>query len=209
MSHVTTVIRQQREVLMADDAGAVFQQFVDEVRAVWAQDNDMERRIEKTRPLLEGLISSKVIQAKTREWPSTEGRGNLLLYTDKDYGFVVNAVVRDPHRKGNVHDHAQAWVLYGVVDGSEYLERYERLDDGSKPGYAEVRQSGVTMGQPGRVDVVPPLAIHAEQGGPARSVAIIFRSEVLVGRVMQHGYDLEARTVTERSGPRQIPFVVA
>ncbi len=193
---------------MTNSAGTVFQGFLNDVRTVWADEGDTERRIMKTRPLLEGLVANDAIRAATREWSSTEGRGNLLLHTDKDYGFVVNAVVRDPHRKGNVHDHAQAWVLYGVVEGSEYLERYERLDDGSKPGYAEVRQTGVTTGQPGRVDVVAPLAIHAEQGGPTRSVAIIFRSEVLVGRVMQHGYDLTAKTVKERSGPPQIPFEI-
>jgi predicted metal-dependent enzyme (double-stranded beta helix superfamily) len=191
---------------MTDSAGAIFARFITDVRTVWAAEADTERRINKTRPLLEGLVSNEVIQAKTREWPSTEGRGNLLLYTDKDYGFVVNAVVRDPHRKGNVHDHAQAWVLYGVVEGSEFLERYERLDDGSRPGFAEIRQTSVTTGRAGLVDVVAPLAIHAEQGGPTRSVAIIFRSEVLVGRVMQHGYDLKAKTVTERSGPPQIPY---
>jgi predicted metal-dependent enzyme (double-stranded beta helix superfamily) len=191
---------------MADSASAVFAQFITDVRMIWAEEADTERRINKTRPLLEGLVSNEVIQTKVREWPSTEGRGNLLLYTDKDYGFVVNAVVRDPRRKGNVHDHAQAWVLYGVAEGSEFLERYERLDDGSQPGFAEVRQTGVRTGRPGLVDVVAPLAIHAEQGGPTRSVAIIFRSEVLVGRVMQHGYDLKAKTVTERSGPPQIPY---
>ena len=31
--------------------------------------------------------------------------------------------------EGGVHDHAHAWVLYGVLDGKEFLERFERLDD--------------------------------------------------------------------------------
>jgi predicted metal-dependent enzyme (double-stranded beta helix superfamily) len=162
--------------------------------------------MQKTKPLLEKLVADPDLRAHSKAWPSTEGHKNLLLHTDEDFGFVVNAVVRTPHRKGSVHDHSQAWVLYGLLDGTESLERFDRLDDGSKPGYAEVRRSGVTIGGPGNVDLVPPFAIHAEQGGTARSVAVIFRSERLVGRVLQHGYDLEAKKVIERSGPTQVPF---
>src|SRR6516162_1419531 len=80
------------------------------------------------------------------ELASTEGYKNLLLYVDPDHHFVINAVVRAPGRTGSVHDHADAWVLYGVLDGSESLERYERIDDGSRPGYAEVRLASVTTG---------------------------------------------------------------
>jgi hypothetical protein len=106
-----------------------------------------------------------------------------------------------------VHDHADAWVLYGMLDGTESLERYDRVDDGSRPGFAELRLSSVTTGTPGKVDLVPPHAIHAEQGGPARSVAIILRSQPLgEGTVLQHNYDPKAKTVIERYGPAQIPF---
>jgi predicted metal-dependent enzyme (double-stranded beta helix superfamily) len=164
--------------------------------------------MEKTQPLLERLVSDPTMQAVSRSWPSTEGHKNLLLHTDPDYGFVVNAVVRTPHRKGSVHDHSQAWVLYGLLDGTESLERYDRLDDGSKSGQADVTLTGVTVGGPGKVDLVPPFALHAEQGGPGRSVAVILRSEVLVGRILQHGYDPATGTVIERSGPTQIPFEV-
>jgi predicted metal-dependent enzyme (double-stranded beta helix superfamily) len=122
---------------------------------------------------------------------------------------VINAVVRMPGRTGSVHDHADAWVLYGVLDGSESLERFERVDDGSRSGYAEVRLSSVTTGTQGKVDLVPPHSIHAEQGGPTRSVAIIVRSQRLgEGTILQRRYDAMANTVVEQYGPTQIPFEV-
>jgi predicted metal-dependent enzyme (double-stranded beta helix superfamily) len=191
---------------MACAAAACFQGFIEEARSIWVKHADMGERMERIQPLLERLVSSPELQAASKNWPSTEGRKNLLLHTDTELGFVINAVVRTPRRKGNVHDHSQAWVLYGVLDGTESLERYERLDDGSRPGFAEVRLSSVTTGGPGRVDLVPPFSIHAEQGGPTRSVAVIFRSERLVGRLLQNGYDLQTGAVVERSGPTQIPF---
>jgi hypothetical protein len=97
-------------------------------------------------------------------------------------------------------------TLVAAGPGEEYLERYERLDDASKPGYAEIRRTGTTIGSAGVVDLVPPWAIHAEQGGAGRSCAVIIRSERLVGKVLQHNYDPATNSVVERSGPEQIPY---
>ena len=186
-----------------------FDSFIRELRAVWSQENEDRARMERATPLLERLVLDASIKAHSASWPSTEGRKNLRLYVDPDYGFVINAVVRVPGRRGSVHDHADAWVLYGVLDGQESLERYERIDDGKRPGYAEVRLASVTTGTQGKVDLVAPHAIHAEQGGPVRSVALIVRSKPLgEGTVLQNGYDLDAKTVVARYGPTQIPFEV-
>ena len=174
---------------------------------MWAAERDDHVRMERAKPLLERFVMEPTIKAHSADWPSTEGRKNLRLYVDPDYGFVINAVVRVPGRRGSVHDHADAWVLYGVLDGQESLERYDRIDDGRTPGFAEVRLCSVTTGTQGKVDLVAPHAIHAEQGGPVRSVAIIVRSKPLgEGTVLQNGYDLETKTVVARYGPTQIPY---
>jgi predicted metal-dependent enzyme (double-stranded beta helix superfamily) len=184
-----------------------FESFIRELRTIWAAEADDRTRMERAKPLLERLVMDHTIKAHSASWPSTEGRKNLRLYVDPDYGFVLNAVVRVPGRRGSVHDHADAWVLYGVLDGQESLERYERIDDGRTPGYAEVRLSSVTTGTQGKVDLVAPHAIHAEQGGPVRSVAIIVRSKPLgEGTVLQNGYDPDTNTVVGRYGPTQIPY---
>jgi predicted metal-dependent enzyme (double-stranded beta helix superfamily) len=187
----------------------VLDKFIVDLRTIWAGDSENERRMAKAKPLLEQLVKDATLKAHSAGWPSTEGRKNLLLYVDPDHHFVINAVVRMPGRTGSVHDHADAWVLYGVLDGSESLERFERVDDGSRSGYAEVRLSSVTTGTQGKVDLVPPHSIHAEQGGPTRSVAIIVRSQRLgEGTVLQRRYDAKAKIVVEQYGPTQIPFDV-
>jgi predicted metal-dependent enzyme (double-stranded beta helix superfamily) len=184
-----------------------FETFVADLRAVWARESDMGCRMAAAKPLLERFVLDPTVQAHSQVWPSTEGYKNLLFYVDSDYEFVINGVVRMPGRTGSVHDHADAWVLYGVVDGAESLERYERLDDGGTPGHAQVRLTSVTTGAQGKVDIVAPGAIHAEQGGRTRSVAVILRSQKLgEGTVLQHTYDPKAETVIERFGPTQIPY---
>lgn len=185
----------------------MFDQFVADLRAIWSSDEDDGRRMAKAKPLLERLVMDPALKANSAAWPSTEGRKNLLFYVDPDYHFVINGVVRVPGRTGSIHDHADAWVLYGVLDGTESLERFDRLDDGERPGYAEVKLSSVTTGSQGKVDLVPPRAIHAEQGGPTRSVAVIVRSQKLgEGTVLQHRYDRDTKTVVEQYGPTQIPY---
>src|SRR3979490_2147061 len=187
----------------------VFEKFIAALRAIWDAQSENQKRMEKAKPLLERLVQDPDLKAHSAHWPPTEGYRNLLLYVDPQHHFVINAVVRMPGRVGGVHDHADAWVLYGVLDGSESLERYERIDDGSRAGYAEVRLASVTTGTQGKVDLVAPHAIHAEQGGPARSVAIIVRSQRLgEGTVLQRAYDPKAKTVVEQYGPTQIPFDV-
>lgn len=185
----------------------VFDKFIADLRSVWATEQDDGRRMAKAKPLLEKLVMDSSLKAHSAKWPSTEGRKNLLFYVDPDYHFVVNGVVRVPGRTGSIHDHADAWVLYGVVDGTESLERFDRVDDGSRPGYAEVKLSSVTTGSQGKVDLVPPRAIHAEQGGPTRSAAVIVRSQKLgEGTVLQNRYDRDTNSVVEQYGPTQIPY---
>lgn len=179
-----------------------FARFIEDLRAVWARLPDDESRMKEGQRLLKGLLSDAGLIAHARNWPSTEGRKNLLFYEDPDYGFVINGVVREPGREGGIHDHA----LYGLLVGFETLERYERLDDGGKPGFAELRRTGATEGGPGHVDLVPPYAIHAEHGGTRRSVAVILRSQRVAGRVLQGGYDPANNTVVQRDGPTQIPY---
>lgn len=70
----------------------------------------------------------------------------------------------------------------------------------------EIKLLSDTTLQPGMIDFVAPHEIHAERGGTGRSVAIIIRSERLVGRTLQLGFDPAAQTVREMSGPAQVPF---
>src|SRR5262249_48604862 len=108
-----------------------FDRFIQDLRAAWGEVPDMEARMKKGQKLLEALLQDSNLREASKNWPSTEGRKNLLFYEDPDHGFAINGVVRVPGRKGSIHDHAHSWTAYGLLDGTESLERYRRLDDGS------------------------------------------------------------------------------
>lgn len=185
-----------------------FEKFVQDLRVAWAELPDMEARMKKGQKLLEELLQDAILRKASQNWPSTEGRKNLLFYEDPEYGFAINGVVRVPGRKGSIHDHAHSWTAYGILDGTESLERYRRIDDGTKEGYAKLELESVTEGKPGKVDLVPPFDPHAEQGGPTRSVAIILRSERVAGKVLQGSYNMENNTVRRIDGPTNIPYEI-
>jgi predicted metal-dependent enzyme (double-stranded beta helix superfamily) len=175
---------------------ATFSPYLEEFMAIWESEEDPASRMESAREVLGRLVADPMIQREVQEWPSTEGRGNYLLFEDPDRApFILNAVVRVPGRVGGVHDHAHQWVLYGLAEGIESLERYDRLDDRSDPTFAEVKLASVTSGGPGTVDLIPPYDVHRELGGPGRSVAIILRSERL--HELQGRYDVETKVRTE------------
>jgi hypothetical protein len=111
-----------------------------------------------------------------------------------------------PGRKGSIHDHAHSWTAYGILAGSESLERFRRTDDGSKEGFAKLELVSVEEGCVGKVDLVRPFDIHAEQGGPEKSYGLILRSERVSGKALQGSYDLETGLYRRIEGPTNIPY---
>jgi predicted metal-dependent enzyme (double-stranded beta helix superfamily) len=181
---------------------------VQKLRHAWTSESDMEARMRRAEAALREALCDPAVVAHSKRWPWTPGQ-NLLLYEDPDHHFVVNATVRKPGSKGAVHDHGHSWTLYGLVDGVERIERYARMDDGKREGFADLTLVADREMGPGGVDFVPPHQVHAERGGADRSVAIIIRSERMVGRFKQHMFDAENKTVTEAWGPEQVPYALA
>ncbi len=183
-------------------------QFIASMCTQFAEEQDVEKRWERLAPLLRELLADPEIMARSKKWPKcaqAERAENLLFYEDPDFGFVINGLVKAPNTRTSIHDHAHNWTLYGVLDGSENIKRYERLDDGSKPDYAELRNTENFRVGPGDIDLVRPWQIHAEESGDERTVAIILRAEKS-GGFLQGRYDPVNKKYWQGYGPTQIPY---
>ena len=193
---------------MAAKTESAFGRFIASTRRLFAEEKSVEKRWEELAPLLRDLLADPKVREQSKNWPECahkERADNLLFYEDPDFGFVVNGLTKNPRTRTQIHDHAHNWTLYGVLDGTETIERYERLDDKSKPDYAEVRQTSKSRVQPGDVDLVPPYQIHAEESGDERTVAIIVRAEK-AGGFLQGRYDPATKKYWQGYGPHQIPY---
>jgi predicted metal-dependent enzyme (double-stranded beta helix superfamily) len=198
------------EVFMASASQSAVQRFIAAARELFARESDPPSRWQQMAPLLQALICDPAVREQSQDWPSCRQTGraqNLLFYEDPEYKFVINGLIKDPHSRTQIHDHAQNWTLYGVLDGHESIERYERLDDGSRPEYADIRQTENVKVGPGKVDLVAPYQIHAEESGAERTVAIIVRAEK-AGGFLQGRYDPESKKYWQGYGPEQIPYEI-
>lgn len=184
------------------------QKFIESARKLHAEERSPAKRWKKMTPLLQELLADPAIRKQSKSWPTcsqADRAQNLLFYEDPDYQFVINGLIKAPKSRTQIHDHAHNWTLYGVLDGNENIERYERLDDRTKPDYAEIRKTVDVKVGPGKIDLVPPYEIHAEESGEERTVAIIVRAEK-AGGFLQGRYDPATKKYWQGYGPEQIPY---
>ena len=87
---------------------------------------------------------------------------NLLFYEDPDYGFVMNALIKNPGGRAMVHDHGPAWTIYGVVEGRERIVRYAASGKGD--GSVDLKETDSKFCNPGDVDIVEPSSWSCAHG---------------------------------------------
>ncbi len=190
--------------------------FIKAAREWFANEEDLERRWEGLRPILADLIADTDAIKASESWPTCGGRNetgrgeNLIFYEDPDYGFAINGLTKAANSRtstNRAHDHGYIHTLYGVIDGHETIYKYERVDDGKKPDYVEVRQTAKFRAGPGEIDLVKPYEIHCERNYDERSVAVIIRS-TKAGDHLQGRYNLETGEYWQGYGPRQTPAMM-
>ena len=79
-----------------------------------------------------------------------------LLHKDPNNRFIVLSLVWLPGQATPIHDHS-CWGVMGLLENSLEEICYDRLDDGSRPDFAELEQSrGTDVGRGGVGYLLPP-----------------------------------------------------
>ena len=186
--------------------------YVREVRAALAADPTAAGNARRAaEPTVQRIAAALQPLLADREWLAARGLPRAgepryyLLYEDADYGFVVTLMHHAAGHRGWIHDHGSMWTVYGVYAGQEAIYRYERVDDGAREGYAEIRPTARLDAGPGTIDFVLPHAIHNEVNETAApSLAVIVRSEN-GGRVLQARFDPDRRATWQGPGLAATP----
>jgi predicted enzyme related to lactoylglutathione lyase len=105
--------------------------------------------------------------------------------------MVVPAGVATP-----VHDH-RAWGLVGVYQGRQREKVYRRLDDGSRPHFADLQQVAENILSPGDITtLLPPEGdihlIETISAEPSISIHVLGND---IGCEHRHRYDVEHKSV--------------
>jgi predicted metal-dependent enzyme (double-stranded beta helix superfamily) len=136
-------------------------QFVNDLRARSTATQDPREILSHVRPLAQELaIARSWLEPRHYVCDPVQGFGAHLLHEEPDHSLAVLVGAWLPGRGAPPHDHG-TWAVVAGVDGAEKNIFWKRLDDGSRPGYAEIRVQGEKVFGPGDVLVMPPGSIHS------------------------------------------------
>ena len=94
--------------------------------------------------------------------PYTE-RATIGHDPETDVHVLVHG--REKAARSSVHDHGPCWVVYGNYRNATRMRRWRRLDDGSRPGYADLVLQREFMNEPGHAAAFAVGDIHSIEFG--------------------------------------------
>jgi predicted metal-dependent enzyme (double-stranded beta helix superfamily) len=134
---------------------------VDEVRRIAAASADHQLLVDRLVPVVRRAALAKAwLEASHYECDSAQGFGVHVLHEEADHRLAILAVSWLPAREAPPHNHG-TWAVVAGVRGAELNTYWRRLDDGSRPGYAELAQGKQQALTPGRVSRFLPSTIHS------------------------------------------------
>jgi len=198
-----------------------FEAFCGKMGKILADDNTVMRKIENGRELVSELTSSPqwffdtlkalvldpaaIERQKPGIWPN-----EFTLHRSPDRAFVVLAYIWDAGLADIIHDHG-SWGIIGTLVARLGERKYERLDDGKREVYCELRETASGVFGPGETTFVLPLnkGLHA-MDNPTKGIAVSIN---VYGKTVRQGYiqffDPGKKTVTRVYPPRTLKEVLA
>jgi predicted metal-dependent enzyme (double-stranded beta helix superfamily)/catechol 2,3-dioxygenase-like lactoylglutathione lyase family enzyme len=170
--------------------------FITEVEQVVASSEDRRDTIARLFPSFAALLADPTwLHADFRQ-PVAGKFVQYAIYRAEDASLSVMAMVVPPGVATPVHDH-RAWGLVGVYQGRQREKVYRRLDDGSRPDFADLQQVAENILAPGDITtLVPPEGdIHMiETISDEASISIhVLGNDI--GCEHRHRYDVEHKAV--------------
>jgi len=137
------------------------EQYVADLRTITAQETDPEKITERVEPLAKKFAQAPGwMRPEYRECDAEQGFGVHLLHEEPNHDLAVFLISWLPNRGTTPHNH-KTWVVVVGMEGHEQEDNYERLDDGSKPGYADLKRNGAQVMTAGYVARCYPEHIHS------------------------------------------------
>jgi predicted metal-dependent enzyme (double-stranded beta helix superfamily) len=175
--------------------------FVRDVEAILDGHPSVPMTIKQVSALVGRLVRDTSWLPALYRTPIDDGYARYLLHRDRTNRFVVLSLVWLPGQSTPVHDHS-AWGVMGIVENELEEVTYERLDDGSREGYAELREAHGRMVGAGSVSyVLPPYEEIHRIGNPTGKRA---HSLHVYGRDLDEVNVFD--TITNKVSPMRIKY---
>lgn len=174
--------------------------FVTDLRQIVTEAADEAEILARVGPLARRLVAEgDWLRPAMYEADPTLGFGTTLLHVEADQSLFVVVDSWLPGRGVRPHDH-DTWAVVVGVDGVERNRFWERLDDGSRPGYAQLRCIAEQSIGPGEAMLIPSGGIHCVTNDSARTSLSLH----VYGRHLNH----TRRRQFDPQNNLELPFVI-
>jgi len=135
-------------------------QYVRDLRAITTRETDPVKITDLVAPLAKKFAQSPELRRpEYRECDDEQGFGVHLLHEELNHDLAVFLISWLPDRGTTPHNH-KTWAVVVGIEGQEQEMSYDRLDDGAKPGYADLKRSGEQVMTAGDIARCYPEHIH-------------------------------------------------
>ncbi len=171
-------------------------EYVKDIRAIVAAETSIETITDRIKPLALRLASDLGwFQEKYRYVDPERGVGLHLLHEEENHDLAVFAIAWAPGKGVAAHNH-KTWAVVSGIEGQEHETNYKRLDDGSKPGFADLVATKEETLYPGTAVCCLPEDIHSVSNNGDK-IAVSLHT---YGRHLNHTgrstFDVDAKTET-------------
>lgn len=144
-------------------AGYRISAFIDDAKTIMASDRPLaERQDEMAERLAHLSKRDDLLRSGLALGPADASTQNYVLWRGAPNIFLGIAQF-DEHYVSPVHEHDNYWVIACGYRGHDRWDMYERVDDGSVPGFADLRMYDQYRLLPGETAIMqpPPRSIHS------------------------------------------------
>jgi predicted metal-dependent enzyme (double-stranded beta helix superfamily) len=136
-------------------------QYVQDLRKITAQETDPERITERVAPLAEKFAKEPGwFRPEYRECDPEQGFSLHILHEEPNHDLAVFLISWLPDRGTTPHNH-KTWAVVVGMQGQEEEINYDRLDDGSRPGFADLKRGEAHVMKAGDIARCYPEHIHS------------------------------------------------
>ena len=186
---------------MPDDVSYSLDTYVADLRRITEATSDYAEIFDQVAPLASRLALAKDewLKPEHYETDDEQGFGAHLLHEEPDHSLAVFAIAWAPHDGTPPHDHG-TWAIVAGVDGIERNVKFNRLDDRSRPDYAELEERCTFTASLGDVICLKPKGIHLVWNDNDQVTVSLHTYGNHINHTGRSSFNLETNEVT--------PFVV-